>query len=133
MRKIALALVASAALLTGPALHARDRLTPEQRLDKMLEGREAGEPVSCISNWNTRDMVVLDDTALVFGHGSTIWVNRPENPNQLDRDDVLLTRLHGSQFCKLDIVQTLDRSSHFPTGFISLGDFVPYRRVRSSN
>ena len=48
MRKIAIALASTAALLAGPALSARERLTGEQELAKMLEGRVAGEPVSCI-------------------------------------------------------------------------------------
>jgi hypothetical protein len=130
MRKIALALAAaSAVLLAGPALEAKPRLTPEQRLDKLLEGREAGKPVSCISNYATRDIEILDGVALVYRSGSTLYVNVPRNPEDIDDDDILVTRVNGGQFCKLDIVQTVDRTGHFPTGFISLGDFVPYKRV----
>jgi hypothetical protein len=129
MRKLILALAATAALAGSVSLDAKPRLTPQQRLDKMLEGRVAGKPVSCISSWNTRDMEVLDKTALVYRSGSTIWVNRPANAQDLDDDDVLVTKLHGSQFCRLDIVHTLDRTSHFQTGFISLGDFVPYKKA----
>jgi hypothetical protein len=129
MRKIAIALAAATALLAGPALQAKAKLTPEQRLDKMLEGREAGTPRSCISNWDTRDMQILDGVAIVYRSGSTIYVNRPENARDLDSDDVLVTHLTGSQFCRLDIVRTFDRASQFPNGFISLGDFVPYKKV----
>lgn len=129
MRKILIALASAAALLAGPALQAKPRLTPEAELAKLLEGREAGKPVSCISQWDTRDMRVLDKTAIVYGRGKTIWVNRPANVEQLDDDEILVTKLHGSQFCRLDIVQTVDRSGHFTTGFVSLGEFVPYRRV----
>jgi hypothetical protein len=129
MRKIIFALASAAALLTGPALQAKPRLTPEQQLAKLLEGREAGKPVSCISHWDTRDMQVLDKTAIVYGHGRTIWVNRPANAQQLDDDDILVTKVHGSQFCRLDIVHTVDRTGHFTTGFVNLGDFVPYTRV----
>ncbi len=128
MRRIAYAF-AAAALLASPALQARERLTPEQELAKMLEGREAGKPVSCISNWDTRDMRVLDKTALVYGFGNVIYVNRPANAEHLDSDDILVTRTNGSQFCRLDIVTTVDRSGHFPTGFVNLGDFVPYKKV----
>jgi hypothetical protein len=128
MRKLLIALAATA-LLSGPALQAGQRLTPQQRLDKLIEGREAGRPVSCINNWDTRDMEVLDGVAIVYRAGSTIYVNRPENPNDLDSDDILVTHPTGSQFCRLDMVQTVDRSGHFTTGFVSLGDFVPYRRI----
>ena len=133
MQKLALALAAGTMLLTGPALQAKPRLTPEQRLDKLLEGREAGVPRSCISQFETRDMQVLDGVALVYGSGNTVWVNRPENAEDLDSDDILVTRVTGSQFCRLDIVNTVDRTGHFTTGFISLGDFVPYKRVAARN
>lgn len=133
MRQIAFALAAGAALLAGPALNAKPRLTPEQRLEKLLEGREAGRPVSCISNYATRDLEILDGVALVYRSGSTLYVNVPRNPEDIDSDDILVTRTNGGQFCKLDIVHTVDRTSHFTTGFISLGDFVPYKRVARAN
>ncbi len=129
MRKIALALAASAALLVGPALNAKPRQTPEQRLEKLLEGREAGKPRSCISNMDSRDMQVIDGIALVYRSGSTLYVNRPRNAEDLDSDDIMVIRVHGSQFCRLDLVNMVDRTGHFSTGFISLGDFVPYKRV----
>ena len=34
----------------------------------------AGKPVSCISNYYTRDMEVIDGVALVYRTGSTIYV-----------------------------------------------------------
>ena len=129
MRTLAIALVAAAALLTGPALDAKPRLSPQQQLDKLLVGRVAGKPVHCISQYETRDMQVLDKTAIVYGWGKTIWVNTPRNAESLDDDDIMVTRLYGSQFCSLDIVNTVDRSGGFTTGFISLGEFVPYRLV----
>ena len=55
--------------------------------------------------------------------------NRPTNPEKLDSDDILVIRPTGSQLCRLDMVQTVDRMGHFTTGFINLSDFVPYRRT----
>ena len=133
MRKIAIAIVAAAAMLTGPALEARPNLTPEQRLDKLLDGRVAGKPVSCISQFDSREMQVLDKTAIVYGWGNTIWVNTPRNAQDLDDDDILVTRTSGSHLCSLDIVNTLDRTAGFFNGSISLGQFVPYRRVAKTN
>jgi hypothetical protein len=129
MRTIALALAGFALFAAGSAIQAKPRLTSEEQLAKLIEGREAGKPVSCISQWDTRDMQVLDKTAIVYGRGNTIWVNRPANAEQLDDDDILVTKVHGAQFCRLDIVHTVDRTGHFTTGFVSLGEFVPYRRV----
>ena len=129
MRKIAIALTASVALLGTASIEAKPRLTPQQQLDKLVEGRVAGEPVSCIPNFETRNMQVLDKTAIVYGWGNTIWVNVPKNAKDLDDDEILVTRTSGSQLCDLDIVHTLDRGSQMPSGFISLGKFVPYKRA----
>lgn len=130
MRKIAVALAATAALSGAVMLEAKPKLTPQQELDKLLEGREAGKPVNCISQWETRDMRVIDKTALVYGSGNVIYVNRPKNADSLDDDEILVTKTNGSQLCDLDIVHTVDQSGHFTTGFVSLGEFVPYRRIR---
>lgn len=129
MRKLAIAVTAAAALLAGPALQAKPRLTPQQELAKLLEGREPGKPTNCLSSFDTREMRVLDKTAIVYGRGNTIWVNVPKNADDLDDDEVMVTKTYGSQLCSLDIVHTMDRTSHLTTGFISLGEFVPYRRV----
>jgi hypothetical protein len=130
MRKITIALATAAALCSSVGLEAKPKLTPQERLDMLLEGREAGKPVNCISHWDTRDMQVLDKTALVYGYGNVIYVNRPKNAETLDDDEILMTRTSGSQLCDLDIVHTLDRAGLFTTGFISLGEFVPYRRIK---
>lgn len=129
MRKTALALTAVAALLAGPALQARDRIGGEERLDKLLAGRIAEKPVSCIPLSTSHDMEVIDKTALVFGRGRVIYVNRPRDARSLDNDDVLVTNLHTSQLCRLDVMRQHDRSSLFFSGFVGLEDFVPYRRV----
>ena len=129
MRKFALLLAAGAAMLAGPALQAKERLTGEQELAKLLEGREAGEPVSCIPLARASDARIIDKTAIVYDSGRTIYVNRPRFAESLDDDDIMVTRLHTSQLCRLDTVRMHDRSGHFFTGFVGLEDFVPYRRV----
>ena len=129
MRKIALALATGAALLTGAAVEAKPKLTGEEQLAKLLEGRVAGTPVNCISLFDSRDQRVIDKTAIVYGSGSTIYVNRPDNARNLDRDDVLVQTIRGSQVCNLDIVRLHDRTSQFYNGFVGLEKFVPYRKV----
>lgn len=129
MRKIALAIAAAAVTIGGVSVQAKPKLTPQQRLDKLLEGREAGAPVNCIPLFETRDMQILDKTAIVYGRGNTIWVNIPDNVDVLDDDDILVIKTSNSQLCDLDIVQTLDRGSRMPNGFVSLGKFVPYKIV----
>ena len=133
MRKFALALAGTAALVVGPALQARDRLSGEAELARMLEGRVAERPVSCISLTQTSDSRVIDKTAIVYGRGSVIYVNRPRDASSLDSNDVMVTKLHTSQLCRLDVVHLHERSQFFFTGFVGLEDFVPYRRIPRNN
>ncbi|GGJ55484.1 hypothetical protein [Sphingopyxis bauzanensis] len=123
---------AVAALAAIPATaSAREKLAPEDQLAKLLEGRVAGEPQNCIPLSMARSSQVIDKTAIVYRVGSTLWVNRPEGgASSLDDDDILVTKLSGSQLCSIDAVQLHDRSSHMYSGFVSLGKFVPYRRVK---
>lgn len=126
MRKIILSLLAAAAL-AAPAT-AAPRLSPDAELAKLLDGRVPGKPSSCISTFRSRSSQIIDGTALVYRDGRTLWVNRPRSgAESLRDDDVLLTRLYGSQLCRVDSVRLLDRTSGFQRGFVVLGDFVPYR------
>ncbi len=132
MRILAIVL-ASAVLTAAPAVAAREKLTGEQKLAKLLEGREAGRPVSCISQYHSVDTEIIDKTAIVYKSGSTIYVNRPRYPESLDDDDIMVTELHGNQLCNLDIVRLHDRTGFWYKGFAGLGDFVPYRKVAARN
>jgi hypothetical protein len=132
MRKLTVLIAscaAATALFAAPALEAKTKPTGEERLAKMLNGREAGEPVSCISMLDTHDLHTIDKTALVYKRGGTIWVNRPANPEALRSNDVLVIKRTGSQFCKMDNVTTADQSTHMFSGAVFLGDFVPYKKA----
>lgn len=130
MKKIAVSLAIAGSLLAVPALHAAPKLTGEEQLAKLLEGREAGKPVNCISISQSNDTTVINKTAIVYRVGNTLYVNRPTNADQLDNDDILVTRIFGSQLCSVDTVQLHDRS--MPSmwhGFVGLREFVPYKKV----
>jgi hypothetical protein len=129
MRRTALVLAAGAALLSAPALQARDRMSGEERLAKILEGREAGKPVDCIPLSSSRDTRIIDKTAIVYDAGSVIYVNRPAHPQSLDDDDVMITEPRAGQLCRLDTVRLHDRSGLWFSGFVGLEQFVPYRKV----
>lgn len=124
---------AALAVLASPAFAAPAAPDPvgEQKLAKMLEGREAGEPVDCIPASQASDTTVIDKTAIVYRIGSTLYVNRPTNAESLDRDDILVTRLWGSQLCSVDTVQLHDRGTpSMWSGFVGLNKFVPYKLVK---
>ncbi|MDD3798431.1 MAG: hypothetical protein PHE36_04545 [Novosphingobium sp.] len=138
MRKIFSALAAigaaGALVLGGTAATAGTTRAEkgEARLQKMLEGRVAGEPQSCITTLGPDRLQVIDGTAVVYDGGKTIYVARPSSPDQLSRDDILVIERHsGSQLCNTDIIRTMDRSAGFMTGVVFLDRFVPYTKVEN--
>jgi len=120
--------LAAAVSLASPVV-AKEKLTGEQELAKMLAGRTAGKPTDCISLSSTRNSTVIDKTAIVYEDGRTLWVNRPTNADSLNSDDILVIKTSMSQLCRLDTVQLHDRSSHMWSGFVGLEQFVPYTKV----
>ncbi|MDK2760332.1 MAG: hypothetical protein KYX64_03120 [Sphingopyxis sp.] len=133
MRHLIPTLLIAAAMAVVPATaSAREKMVPEDQLAKLLDGRVAGEPQSCITLSSVNSSQIIDQTAIVYRVGSTMWVNRPKGgAGSLDDDDILVTRLTGNRLCSIDTVELRDRTSHMYGGFVSLGEFVPYRRVKA--
>lgn len=130
MRHLIPTLFVAAALAAAPAA-AREKLAPEDQLAKLLEGRVAGKPQNCIPLSTTRGSQIIDKTAIVYRVGNTLWVNRPKGgAESLDDDDILVLKTSGSQLCSIDTLELHDRASHMYSGFVSLGEFVPYRRAK---
>lgn len=121
--------IAAGVLLAAPAVAEDAQSEGKAKLAKILEGRVAGEPQSCVRTLPSTHIRVIDRTALVIERGSTIYVNIPRDPDSLDDDDALKLRRTSSQLCRTDIVTTFDASGGFYTGNIFLGDFVPYKKV----
>lgn len=134
MRKVSTALAITVSLLVSSGAVAKRADTPypkgEERLAKLLEGRVAGEPQSCIFAPNSYDLTVVDKTALVYKAGGTIYVNRPANPRDLSSNEILVIDRQAHQLCSTDMVQTMSQGTpHFYTGSVFLGQFVPYRKA----
>lgn len=135
MRSALFAAAALAALsLTGTA-SADEKPNPkgEAELAKMLDGRVAGKPVRCLPNTALTQSTVIDKTAIVYRSGSKLYVNRPRSgADQLDDNDILVTKLYGSQLCNVDKIDLVDRGSRMWSGFVVLGDFVPYEKAKAA-
>lgn len=133
MKKTILAIAATALALSGIAGAKTAAADPaaakgEARLAKMLEGRTAGTPQSCISAYDGNNLQVIDRTAVVYKSGNIIYVARADDPKSLDDDDILIVKRFGSQLCKQDVQHSVDRMSGFLTNVVFLGDFVPYKK-----
>jgi hypothetical protein len=122
----ALALGATAATASGSGHNE----TGEARLARLLQGREAGAPVSCINTARSNKMEVIDGVAVVYDAGKTIYVARPTDPRMLGRDDALvIDRFSGARLCVQEAMKTIDRYDGFHTGVVFLKDFVPYTKA----
>jgi hypothetical protein len=123
-------LAGAAALLAAPA-----QATPrdgEAELARALQGRVAGEPVDCINLHAVRSSRVIEGTAIIYGSGGTIYVNRPRaGAEDLTRWDTQVTRPFSNRLCSIDTVTMVDPSTRMLSGIVFLGEFVPYRRVRN--
>ena len=120
-------------VLSAGAAESRTRVTGEARLAQLLDGRVAGPPVNCIQSRGIDSSEVIDKTAIVYRQGSTLYVNRPRGgADQLNNDDILVTRNYTGSLCSIDPVNLVDRVAHFQRGFVSLGEFVPYRKVKTA-
>lgn len=128
----ALLATAIGAMTFGAAPAQAQRGTPEQQLERALEGRVAGEPVNCIDLRAVRNSRIINHTAILFESGGTIYVNRPRSgASSLSNWDTQVVRPFGSRLCQVDTVRMVDPASGIDRGVVFLGDFVPYRRVRS--
>ena len=120
--------IAAAAVSEGPTERARARAA------RILEGRMALEPVSCVTQRLLRGNQTIDESgAILFGGptDTTVYVNRPPaGCPSLDNGRILVTRTTSSQLCRGDIAVVRDPSGGPEVGSCGLGDFTPYRRPR---
>lgn len=99
-------------------------------LDKLLAGRTAGTPVSCINLPRARSSTTTSDPdTIIYRTTSRLsYVNQPAGGCNLGNDPILVTRTPSTRLCSGDIVQVIDRASRFPVGSCGLGEFVPFTR-----
>jgi len=132
MRKI-VTLFAAATFLASGAAAAAPGSGAEAKLAKALEGRVAGEPVRCLSLHQIRSTRIIDGTAILYDAGRTVYVNKPASGASSLRDGkVMVTKTGTSQLCSIDTVKLYDTGSRMQTGWVGLGEFVPYTKVKDS-
>lgn len=110
-------------------------LTEKQsaKMEKLLKGKIAGEPQSCISNFGNDGLERISDSILVYRpSGGTVYVNTLTSPcpGLASGNDIIVTESFGNQLCRNDFVRLVDRTAGFPGPTCSLGDFVPYRKPK---
>jgi hypothetical protein len=98
---------------------------------KLIEGRVAGAPLTCLPSWNADDMRVIDDQTIVFGERtSRVYVANLRSPcdNVGQPGFALVTRTPTSQLCSGDIATVVQTTSGITAGSCVIGTFTPYTR-----
>lgn len=128
-------------LLIGPALASCATAPPQptrsaraqQQYDRLLAGKVAGAPISCLAPYRSGDMVTIDDNTIAFKDGSSrVYINHMRGgcSNLSGSSYALVTRsFGGSGLCRGDIAEVVDTLNHMTVGSCVFGDFVPYTRA----
>ena len=101
-------------------------------LKEQLDGKVPGKPVACIGHGSQNSIIRVSDEMLLYRvSGRLVYQNRLRSPcpGLARDDDVMVTRQYGSQQCRGDIFQLVDRVGGIPGPSCVLGDFIPYRRT----
>lgn len=104
---------------------------PIQGPSPELAGRSAGPAQRCISIEPSSGMRTAegDRHTLLAGSGRLIYSNSLGPHCGFGSNDILVFQPLGTQYCRGDIVRSVDRSSGIPGPSCVLGDFVPHTRL----
>lgn len=133
---LALTLIATAGCTAGANYQARGADVQggfgaggaDPELTRLLEGRVAGTPRSCLSITERRDSQTFHGS-IVFGRGTTMYRNDLNGCPELNWNSIPVFKTPTGSLCAGEIVELLDRGSRFPVGACSVGPFVPYMRT----
>lgn len=107
----------------------------EAELAELLKNRVAGEPIRCLRPSQSRGLRIIDETAMVFRDGRTVYINRTNAPRFLDEFDLPVFRQFTSRLCDNDQVEMRDRGSNGSFGgpILLLEEFTPYTVIETDS
>lgn len=106
-------------------------LKAERELAEALQGRVAGKPVSCIPNYRTTQMEVIDDWTILFREGRTVYLQNPRggcNGLAIGANTLVTHRYGTNQLCRGDINNLVDLRTGMGSGACVFSEFVPYTK-----
>lgn len=134
MRAIALMLIAGVLASCSTAPPAPTGPTPRAQAAaaRVLAGKVARPPISCLPNYNANDMTIIDGRTIAFrsGMATTYLVHLTPGCELIGTGNyALLSRqFGGTGLCNGDIQQVVDTSSRMNVGSCTIADIVPYVR-----
>lgn len=132
----ALALLPVVGAVSSDAADSAHVLNAKQQaeLDKVLAGKVAGKPVSCIDATRQPSLRVISDDVIVYTDGRrTAYRNDliGRCPG-LKWDDIPVIHSFGSRYCRGDFIRMVSRTSGIGGGGCALGSFTPYKTPPAS-
>jgi hypothetical protein len=132
-------------LLLAGGLLASCTAAPEQvqrsaenqaELAKLLAGKVAQRPITCLPHQYSTDMRVIDDQTIAYRDGGyRTYVAHMNGPcsGLANGTSALVTHLYGTaDLCRGDIARVIDTAGGgFTIGSCSFGDFIPYVKPRT--
>jgi Family of unknown function (DUF6491) len=102
----------------------------ERELQTLLAGKTAGRPISCLPNYNSNDMQIIDGRNIAFRQGArTVYMMHLTSGCHLlgSAGYALLTRQFGGMgYCQGDIAHVFDTTTHMTVGSCGIEAIVPY-------
>jgi hypothetical protein len=134
MRSISLLVGAGilASCTTAPPPLPTRTVKAQDQYQRLLAGKVAQPPISCLPSYNSNDMQIIDEGTIAFrsAGGSRVWIAHMQGPcTNLSAGGpyALVTRQFGSSgLCHGDIAQVQDTLNHMTVGSCVFGDFTPY-------
>lgn len=116
--------------LVACATTADSRAESDAELAKALAGRVAGAPKQCLDDIQLGSPQFIGDRTLVYRQSERrYWVNTLAYAcSGMRSDSTPVFKLFGSQVCRGDTFDMVDRSSGIRGPTCRLGDFVPYEK-----
>ena len=105
-------------------------------LARQLDGKIAGAPQRCISDYSAANLIrVSDDILLYRVSGGLVYKNQLRGgcPGLSRDSDIIVSEQYGTQKCSGDLIRLVDQTSGIPGPTCSLGDFVPYRKDKTAS
>lgn len=136
MKRIAIALLlgaAAGACTTAPEQQPRRSPAGQQSLSRLLAGKTAGKPISCMQHYLSADMTPIDGRTVVFhSPGTAYLVQLSPGCDELARGGyaLLTTERGGMGLCTGDIARVLDTTTRFTVGSCGVDRIVPYSSRR---
>ncbi|MGN6059364.1 MAG: DUF6491 family protein [Sphingomicrobium sp.] len=131
MRGLSLLLAGAALASCTTAPDTTQRNGDRQReLQTLLAGKTAAAPVSCLPNYNSNDMRIIDGRNVAFrlGGRSVYLMHLSPGCDLLGSGNyALLTKQFGGMgYCRGDIVRVFDPTSRITVGSCGIEAIVPY-------